>query len=270
MADVIEIPRPLAARSPSARVALRAGDANAQPLHAQPLHAQVALRLRQMLVEGQIAPGAKLNERELSTVLQVSRTPLREAIRMLAAEGLVELHANRGAVALALDRDAIAHTFEVMAGLEALSGELAAQRISNAARAEVQALHFEMMAAWTRRDLSAYYAVNARIHSAINAAAQNPVLAATYAQVNARLQALRFRSNQDEAKWRQAVREHEAMVDALQARDGPALAAVLRTHLQHKCEVVLAQLDARTPTPLNAPARARARSRTLPASARKT
>lgn len=207
------------------------------------LHQHVAQRLRQMLVEGAIAPGAKLNERELSTVLQVSRTPLREAIRMLAAEGLVELQPHRGAVALALDRDAIAHTFEVMAGLEALSGELAAARITDDARAEVQAMHFEMMAAWTRRDLSAYYAINARIHGAINSAARNPVLAATYAQVNARLQALRFRSNQDEAKWRRAVREHETMIEALQARDGPALAAVLRTHLLHKCEVVLAQID---------------------------
>jgi DNA-binding GntR family transcriptional regulator len=60
------------------------------------LHEQVAHRLRQMLVENRIAPGAKLNERELSEVLQVSRTPLREAIKMLAAEGLVELLPNRG------------------------------------------------------------------------------------------------------------------------------------------------------------------------------
>ena len=206
------------------------------------LHQQVAQRLRQMLVEGVIAPGAKLNERELSTVLQVSRTPLREAIRMLAAEGLVELQPHRGAVALALDRDAIAHTFEVMAGLEALSGELAAQRITDEARAEVQAMHFEMLAAWTRRDLSAYYAINARIHGAINSAARNPVLAATYAQVNARLQALRFRSNQDEDKWKRAVGEHEKMVAALAARDPAAMRSVLVAHLNHKRDVVIEQL----------------------------
>ena len=206
------------------------------------LHEQVANRLRQMLVESQIAPGAKLNERELSEVLSVSRTPLREAIKMLAAEGLVELLPNRGAIAVELTEDDVRHTFEVMAGLEAQSGELAAQRITDGELAEIRALHFEMMAAWTRRDLSTYYRLNAQIHSAINAAARNPVLSATYRQVNARLQALRFRSNQDEDKWKRAVQEHEQMVAALAARDPAAMRAVLVAHLEHKRDVVIEQL----------------------------
>lgn len=206
------------------------------------LHEQVALRLRQMLVEGEIPPGAKLNERELCEVLHISRTPLREAIKMLAAEGLVELLPNRGSVAVALDEDDVRHTFEVMAGLEAMSGQLAAERVTDAELAEIEALHFEMMAAYTRRDLSAYYRLNAAIHRAINAAARNPVLIATYTQVNARLQALRFRSNQDGEKWQRAVQEHEAMVAALKARDGAALARVLTQHLHHKRDVVLEQL----------------------------
>lgn len=208
------------------------------------LHEQVAARLRQMLVENLITPGAKLNERELAEVLKVSRTPLREAIKMLAAEGLVELLPNRGAVAVLLGEDDVLHTFEVMAGLEALSGELAAARITDAELAEIRALHFEMMACYTRRDLSNYYRINATIHRAINAAAKNPVLTRTYTQVNARLQALRFRSNQDEDKWARAVQEHEQMVQALSARDGAALRRVLTEHLHHKREVVIEQLRA--------------------------
>ena len=206
------------------------------------LHEQVAQQLRQMLVEGQIAPGAKLNERELSEVLQVSRTPLREAIKMLAAEGLVELLTNRGAIALQLTRADVLNTFEVMAGLEGQSGELAAQRITEAELNNIKALHFEMLAAYTRQDLSAYYRLNSEIHRAINAAAKNPVLTATYNQVNARLQALRFRSNQDGDKWSRAVQEHDAMVAALEKRDSAAMREVLLTHLQHKREVVLALL----------------------------
>jgi DNA-binding GntR family transcriptional regulator len=208
------------------------------------LHEQVAYRLRQMLVENRIAPGAKLNERELCEVLAVSRTPLREAIKMLAAEGLVELLPNRGAIAVELTEADVINTFEVMAGLEAQSGELAAQRITEAELAEIKAMHFEMLAAWTRRDLPNYYRLNAQIHNAINAAAKNPVLSATYAQVNARLQALRFRSNQDEEKWKAAMAEHERMVAALSARDAPAMRAVLASHLANKLEVVLAQLRA--------------------------
>ena len=206
------------------------------------LHQQVTQRLRQMLVEGRIAPGAKLNERELAQVLQVSRTPLREAIKMLAAEGLVELVPNRGAIAVALGEADVLHTFEVMAGLEGLSGELAAQRITQAELAEIRAMQFEMMGAYTRSDLSNYYRINAMIHSAINAAAKNPVLTSTYNQVNARLQALRFRSNQNGAKWKRAVKEHEKMVEALSARDGAALRTLLQQHLYNKRDAVIDQL----------------------------
>jgi DNA-binding GntR family transcriptional regulator len=206
------------------------------------LHEQVAQRLRQMLVEGRIAPGAKLNERELAELLNVSRTPLREGIKMLAAEGLVELLPNRGAIAVSLSEADVLNTFEVMAGLEAQAGELAAQRITPAELAEIQAMQFEMMAAYTRGDLSAYYAINSRIHAAISAAAKNPVLANVYKQVNARLQALRFRSNQDGEKWKRAVKEHEKMVEALSAHDGAAMREVLLTHLRNKRDVVLEQL----------------------------
>ena len=206
------------------------------------LHEQVAHRLRQMLVENRIAPGAKLNERELSEVLNVSRTPLREAIKMLAAEGLVELLPNRGAIAVELSEADVLNTFEVMAGLEAQSGALAAERITDTELAEIKAMHYEMLAAWTRRDLPAYYRLNAAIHRAINAAAKNPVLVATYNQVNARLQALRFRSNQDGEKWKNAVREHELMIDALSARDAQAMRAVLAGHLANKLDVVIEQL----------------------------
>ena len=213
------------------------------------LHEQVAHRLRQMLVENRILPGAKLNERELSEVLSVSRTPLREAIKMLAAEGLVELLPNRGAIALALNEADVLNTFEVMAGLEAQSGELAAERISDAELAEVKALHFEMLAAYTRRDLPAYYRLNSAIHSAINAAAKNPVLTTTYKQVNARLQALRFRSNQDEEKWKGAMKEHEQMIAALTARDATAMRRVLTSHLNNKRDVVIGQIRAATAAP---------------------
>lgn len=208
------------------------------------LHEQVAHRLRQMLVENRIPPGAKLNERELSEVLKVSRTPLREAIKMLAAEGLVELLPNRGAIAVELSEADVLNTFEVMSGLEAQSGELAAERITDAELAEIKAMHYEMLAAYTRRDLPAYYRLNAAIHGAINAAAKNPVLTATYKQVNARLQALRFRSNQDGEKWSAAVREHEQMIEALGTRDAAAMRAVLLAHLKNKRDVVVEQLRA--------------------------
>ena len=214
MADIISIPRPV-------------------------LHQQVGSRLRQLIVEGHIAPGAKLNERALCEQLQISRTPLREAIKMLAAEGLVALLPNRGAVAAQLSAQDVEHTFEVIAGLEGQSGELAAQRITEPELAEIRALHFEMRAAHARSDLPTYYRLNALIHNHINAAARNPVLTQTYLTVNARLQALRFRSNFDTAKWKRALKEHDKMLALLTARDAAGLRAMLVTHLEHKRDVVL-------------------------------
>ncbi|MDM0111901.1 GntR family transcriptional regulator [Variovorax sp. J22R133] len=208
------------------------------------LHDQVASRLRTMLVEGHIAPGAKLNERELSEQLHVSRTPLREAIKLLGAEGLVDLLPNRGAVAVKLTEADVVNTFELLAALEGMSGELAAQRITDAELAEIRALHYEMLACFTRNDLSGYYRINARIHTAINASAKNPVLTSTYQGINARVQSLRFRTNQEAAKWQRAVSEHERMVEALSARDAPAMRAVLIEHLNHKRDTVLELLRA--------------------------
>lgn len=203
------------------------------------LHEQAAARLRTMLVEGRIAPGAKLNERELAEALRISRTPLREAIKMLATEGLVDLLPNRGAVAVKLSEADVMHSFELLAELEGLAGELAAARITEAARDELRAKHFEMMACHARRDLSGYYRLNALIHAGINTAAANPVLDGTYRKVNARVQSMRFRTNQNEAKWQRAMAEHTQMLAALDARDGAALRALLKRHLEHKRDTVL-------------------------------
>ena len=208
------------------------------------LHDQVAARLRTMLVEGRIPPGAKLNERELCAQLHVSRTPLREAIKLLGAEGLVDLLPNRGAVAVKLTEADVRHSFEVLATLEGLSGELAASRIGEAELAELHALHYEMMACFARRDLSGYYRLNAQIHVAINAAARNPVLTSTYRSINARVQSLRFRTNQDETKWKRAMKDHGLMLEALVARDAAAMRTLLVEHLNTKRDAVLELLHA--------------------------
>ena len=192
-----------------------------------------------MIVEGTLAPGARLNERALCDRLGVSRTPMREAFRVLAADGLVELTPNRGAQVVALSEADIRDSFELMAALEALSGQLACERISDEETVAIKALTFQMLACHARRDLPAYYQLNRTIHDRINEAAANNALRATYTKLNVRIQNLRFRSNFDEDKWAKAARDHQAMVTALEARDGAALANILREHLEAKGEAVL-------------------------------
>ena len=208
------------------------------------LHDQVVARLRTMLVEGRILPGAKLNERTLSEQLRVSRTPLREAIKLLAAEGLVDLLPNRGAVAVKLTEADVLNTFEVLAELEGMSGELAAKRISDEQLSELRASHYEMLACFERQELSGYYRLNAQIHTLINDAAANPVLTSTYRSINARVQSLRFRTNQNAAKWKRAIKEHEVMLEAMTARDSATMREVLVQHLNNKRDSVLALMRA--------------------------
>ena len=208
----------------------------------QMLHTAVVAQLQRMIVEGVLAPGARLNERLLCDQLGVSRTPLREAFMVLAARGLVSLLPNRGAVVLELSIKDISETFETISGLEAMSGEFACARVTNEEVNEIRALHFEMLACHALRDLPGYYRLNQMIHDAINKAARNDVLRQTYTTINSRLQALRFRSNFDRDKWDAAVRDHSAMIEALEARDGRRLADILKAHVLKKCDTVLTQM----------------------------
>jgi DNA-binding GntR family transcriptional regulator len=213
--------------------------AGAWPIGRQVLHEAVAARLRELIIEGHLAPGERLNERVLCEQLHISRTPLREAFKVLATEGLIALAPNRGARVVAMSRDEVVHTFDLMGALEGLSGELACRHITAAELDEIRELHRQMAACHRRRDLPGYYRLNRAIHERINAAARNPVLTRVYRHVNARLHALRFRSNFDRAKWDMALAEHEQMIGALERGDGERLRRILVEHLAHKCAATL-------------------------------
>lgn len=209
----------------------------------QRLHDAVVEHLQNLIIEGVLQPGTKLNEREVCERLGISRTPLREAMKVLASEGLIEIIPNRGAFVSKMNDTEILEAFEMMSGLEALSGELAAERISPAEIADIKELHQAMIVCRAKNDLPGYYSRNQTIHNKINEAARNTVLRQVYLSMNRRLLALRFKSNFQEAKWDRAIHEHEEMIQALEARDGKRLAATLRQHLLDKRDSVMADLQ---------------------------
>lgn len=212
----------------------------------QVLHDAVADRLRQYVVEGLLVPGERLNERILCEQMGVSRTPMREAIKKLAGEGLVRLEPNRGAVVHRLSHQEVAAAFEVVASMEAFAGELAAKRATPEQIQQIQALQQKMEAAHRANDLPGYYQINAEIHSAINHAAGNPVLTDMFRSINLRLQSLRFRSNLDQTKWDAAIKEHQAIAKAIASRDAAGLSNLLRLHLMNKRDIVLKLLEQET------------------------
>jgi len=203
------------------------------------LHEEVVGRIRAILLDGEIPPGARIPERDLCDRLQISRTPLREALKVLAAEGLVQLLPNRGSRAAKLTDKDMRDLFEVCQGLEALAGELACERIAESEIAEIAAAHAAMVQHHRDEDLLQYYRCNRAIHEAIVAAAGNPVLTGLYASVTARIRRARYVTPMTAQRWALAVREHEAILNALQRRDGVSLSHILRTHLRHKRDEVL-------------------------------
>jgi DNA-binding GntR family transcriptional regulator len=218
------------------------------------LHDGAVTRIRDMIVEGDLVPGSRIPEKRLCEEFGISRTPLREALKVLATEGLVLLLPNRGARVAEITAKDVEDMFQVMGALEGLSGELACRHITPAQLAEIRALHYEMLLHHARGELAPYFKLNQRIHEAIVACADNAVLGAMVAGLAGRIRRARYRANLSRERWDQAVREHEEILDALTRRDGERLGQLLRDHLRHKYEAIAE--DARAVTTAARPAEA--------------
>jgi len=205
---------------------------------------EVVEQLRDLIVLGEFAPGSKLNERVLCDRFGISRTPLREALKYLASEGLVELLPNRGAVVAPLEQRTVQDMFAVMGALEALAGELACRNATDADIAEIRATHYQMIAHYKRGELADYFRCNQLIHTRLVACAGNATLTNVYRGLNAHVRRARYMANLSCERWDKAVEEHEQILDALVQRDSVRLQDLLRDHLSNKLAVVMAALAA--------------------------
>jgi DNA-binding GntR family transcriptional regulator len=200
------------------------------------------LALREKIISGELAPGAPLSERAICEELEVSRTPLREAIKMLAREGLVEISATRRARVASLSLDEAANMLTLLAALEGLSGEQACQKISAKDIAYLETLQAAMRVSHEQGDLAAYFDLNQKIHLEILRIADNKVLAEMFGNLNARLRHVRRRLNPTPGRWLQAVTEHEQILVYLKKGEGKKLRALMEDHLRNKTDVLLATM----------------------------
>ena len=202
----------------------------------QSLHDEILIRLRDHIVEGNIPDGGRIPERQLCEMLGISRTPLREALKVLAAEGLIELLPNRGARVRQLSERDLGELFDIMGGLESLAGRLACENISDGEIAEIERLHYEMYGFYLHRDMHGYFRVNQLIHQKIVEASRNTTLLGAYANFAGRIRRIRYSANfaRKRDRWGEAMREHEAILDALRRRAGSELSDILFIHLRNK------------------------------------
>jgi DNA-binding GntR family transcriptional regulator len=212
----------------------------------QSLHDEILTRLRDHIVEGNIPDGGRIPERQLCEMLGISRTPLREALKVLAAEGLIELLPNRGARVRQLSERDLDELFDVMGGLEGLAGRLACENISEAEIAEIERLHYEMYGFYLHRDMHGYFRVNQLIHQKIVEASRNATLRTAYANFAGRIRRVRYAANfaRKRDRWGEAMREHEAILEALRRRAGGELSDILFKHLRNKRTATIEHLRA--------------------------
>jgi DNA-binding GntR family transcriptional regulator len=202
------------------------------------LSMQIAQRLRTMIATDELKPGERLRERTLAERLDVSRTPLREALKELAGDGLVVVLPKRGAVVADLSPAAIVEKLDVLGVIEAFGGEQACKQATDQEIAEIRALHHEMHAAYERRDRMNYFRLNQAIHASIMAASKNVTLMQVHERLNRQLYRYRFQGSVTSETWHTAIDEHEAIIQLLSARDGVRLGDFLRHHVHSTWEKI--------------------------------
>jgi len=212
------------------------------PIRRTTLHQQIAGYLRQMIFDGELEDGMRIPEKVLCTRFEISRTPLREALKVLANEGLITLLPNRGARVSKLTPEDIDEVFPVMGAMEAIAGEMAATAITLDEIAEIRALHYQMALHHTRGQRPQYFALNQKIHELILKAARNPTLSQLYKTLSGRIRRARYIANISQDRWDQAMAEHDDILQALADRDGDGLGRLLKNHLLNKRQAVKAAI----------------------------
>ena len=208
-------------------------DEHLVPLRRSSFAEEAADRLRELILLEKLPPSYPINEREVSELLGISRTPVREAIRQLEIEGLIEFTRTRRPRIADPSMATLAHWLAIQGALEGLAGELACSRATDEELSEIEALHIRMVERAEDSNRVELFRIDMAFHSAIVAAAHNPPLVETHNQYNARLWRARFISSQRRANRELQTRKHQDILDALLARDPARASAALRSHLEN-------------------------------------
>ena len=206
--------------------------------HVNSLHDQVAQQLRDLIFSGELSPGAFVDETGLCEQWAISRTPLREALKVLAAGGLVRHEPRRGSFVNEVTEQDLDDIFPVMALLEGRCAFEAAQQATDADIAVLEDLHHQLERNASQGRIPEYYAANYAIHEAIIAIAGNKWLAQVIGDLRKILKLARLQQLNAPGRLSQSLAEHMAIFAALKARDAEGADAAMRTHLTRQREAL--------------------------------
>lgn len=204
------------------------------------LHTQVADVLREQIVHGELPPGARLNEIELCDSMGISRTPLREAIKILEAENLVEIKPHRGAAVAEISLQTIEEIFQVLAPLERLAMERTVAQMSDTEFQQLRARHDTMIRCYEANDRDGCFVNDVAFHAEVVSLAQNEVLKSTHVSLTNRSQRGRFLAPRfSQSKLDQAMAHHKELIVAMADRDIATSGRMMHDHVQTTGEFVL-------------------------------
>jgi len=204
------------------------------------LHDEVAATLREEIFAGTLAPGSFVDEAALCERLRISRTPLREALKVLTAEGLLRHEPRRGCFVAEVTQRDLDEIFPVIALLEGRCAWEAARNASDADLQALEALHDKLARSARARRINDYYATNQAIHEAIILLADNRWLAQVIGDLRKILKLARLQQLHAPGRLDQSLSEHVAVFAALKARDSDGAEAAMRTHLNRQREALRA------------------------------
>ncbi|NYT38631.1 GntR family transcriptional regulator [Allopusillimonas soli] len=210
----------------------------AQRIIQQVLYQQVADRLRAMIQSGELQAGAWIDESQLTSELGISRTPLREALKVLVAEGLLRLEPRRGCFVNQLSVRDLDDIFPLMAMLEGRCAFEAARKVTDEDLRRLEPLHQRLQEHAKLGDIDQYYASNAVIHEAVQALADNRWLSDLIDNLRKLLSLSRHRSLVVPGRIADSCAEHMAIFAALKARDPEGAEALTRKHLMRQLDAL--------------------------------
>ena len=205
------------------------------PLNARSLRDQAYALLKNAIADTDIYSerrALRLDERQLTQALGVSRTPVREALRQLAASGLVDARAHRGAVVARPSIERLTGMFEAMAELEAMCAGLAAERMQPAERNRLEAIHEELRVLSYVGNPERFHEVNERFHNAIYAGSQNGYIAEITLATRVRVQPFRRAQFRNLGRLAKSHAEHDRVVVAIMRGDRVGASAAMRAHIE--------------------------------------
>jgi DNA-binding GntR family transcriptional regulator len=213
---------------PATRIAARDEDGGAAPVIRSD---RVRRQIADQIISGALRPGQELDEKKLAEAFNVSRTPVREALRQLAAASLVEWRPHQSAIVAKITPSKMVEMFEVMAELEGFCGRLAARRMTASEHANLISIHRKFRPYVQARDREGYHALNKTFHEAIYAGSHNQYLRAQASALYDRLAPYRAYQLKRPDALRLASEEHQAIIDAIVAGDGDAAFNLLTDHV---------------------------------------